>query len=87
MMTIEPRNLPESKQRQQINPNLINNEIENEELKEEDFTLRTLEASTDILTVNNNKVEGSNPSVNDFDVSTLERLGQKRFVIPVIKFL
>ena len=49
-----------------------------EELKKEDFTLRTLDASTETVPLNNNeKVAGSSPSENQIDMisrfSTLER--------------
>ena len=78
MITIEPRSFPESKPPPE---RIVKNEIEYEELREEDFTLQTLEASTDHLPLNNNKVDSSNPSDNNFDDSTLERFDQKRYVV------
>ena len=49
-----------------------------EELKKEDFTLRTLDASTETVPLNNNeKVASSSPSENQIEMishfSTLER--------------
>ncbi len=81
MVTILPRPLAESKGRKVETVRKVENrhkEDDDDELRREDFTLRTLEASTETVPMNNNKVESLNQSENQIDFSisnfsTLER--------------
>ncbi len=84
MVTIQPRPLAESKGRKVETVRKVENRHEHDddddddELRREDFTLRTLEASTETVPINNNKVESLNQSENQIDFSisnfsTLER--------------
>jgi hypothetical protein len=86
MVTIQPRPLAESKGRKVETVRKVENRHEHDdddnddddELRREDFTLRTLEASTETVPMNNNKVESLNQSGNQIDFSisnfsTLER--------------
>jgi hypothetical protein len=98
MVTIQPRPLAESKGRKVETVRKVENRHEHDdndnddddELRREDFTLRTLEASTETVPMNNNKVESLNQSENQIDFSisnfsTLERTNRYLNQVALLK--